>query len=336
MDVFAITRFGPEGLLLSQRENPTAGPGQVLVRVKAASLNYRDLLMLDGKYNPRLAMPVIPLSDGAGEVVAVGHGVEGFTAGDRVAACFVQGWLAGDPDRRTLRRTLGGPLDGMLGELVALPGHGVVHIPEHLSFEEAATLPCAALTAWSALVTHGPVRAGDTVVVLGTGGVSVFAIQLARILGARVIATSSSDEKLARAREIGAHEVINYSRTPAWDREVFRLTEKRGADLIVEVGGAGTLERSIRAVRPGGTISLIGVLAGGSGDLELLPILMQNIRLQGVIVGHREGFLAMNRAISAHLLRPVVDRVFPFADASGAYAYLRSQRHVGKVVVTLQ
>ena len=335
MNTFEIASFGSGGLRRVVRPAPQIRPGQVLVQLKAASLNYRDLLMLEGTYNPKLALPVVPLSDGAGVVVAVGEGVTEFAPGHRVAACFVQGWLEGAPDRSVLRQTLGGPLDGMLTEMALLPERGLVAIPDHLSYVEAATLPCAALTAWSALVTHGPVRAGDTVVVLGTGGVSVFAIQFARLLGARVIATSSSDEKLARAREIGAHELINYAKTPRWEREVFRLTNKQGADMVVEVGGAGTLEQSIRAVRPGGTVSLIGVLAGGARDLQLLPILMQNIRLQGVLVGHRAGFLAMNRAIAQHGLRPVVDRVFPFAEAPAAYAHLRSQAHVGKVVVEI-
>ncbi len=336
MEAFEIVRFGLEGLRRGSRPDPVAGPGQVLIRLRAGSLNYRDLLMLEGSYNPKLRLPVIPLSDGAGEIVAVGEGVGDFSVGDRVAACFVQGWFAGDPDREILRRTLGGPLDGTLCSHMVLPAWGVVSIPQHLSFEEAATLPCAALTAWSALVTLGPVHAGDTVVVLGTGGVSIFAIQFARLLGARVIATSSSDEKLARAFEAGAHEGINYSKVTSWEREVFRLTEKRGADLVIEVGGAGTLERSVRAVRPGGTISLIGVLAGGTGDFNLLPVLMQNIRVQGVIVGHRASFQDMNRAIAQHQLRPVVDRVFEFDEAPDAYRFLKSQKHVGKVVVRLQ
>lgn len=335
MRVFEIQEFGESGLKPGERDEPVPGPGEVLVRLRAASLNYRDLLMLAGSYNPRLRMPVIPLSDGAGEVVQCGPGVSRWVSGDRVAGCFIQGWLAGDPERNFLRRALGGPLDGMLTEYAVFAQDDLVGVPDHLSYAEGSTLPCAGLTAWSALATYGNIRAGDTVVVLGTGGVSIFALQLAKILGARVIVTSSSAEKLQRARELGADECINYSEKSSWEKEVYRLTDKRGADLVVEVGGAGTLERSIRAVRPGGTVSLIGVLGGGAPALNLFPILMQNIRIQGIVVGHREGFLAMNRAIAQHALRPVVDRSFAFDEAPAAYAYLRSQKHLGKVCITI-
>jgi len=334
MKAWEIPEFGLENLTLVDRPDPEPGPGQVLLRVRARSLNFRDLLMVRGKYNPKMPLPVVPLSDGVGEVVAVGDGVERAKVGDRVSPIFAQRWIAGTPTKTELRSTLGGPLDGTLRELMVCSEEAVVPVPEHLSDEEGATLPCAALTAWSALVEQGGVAPGDTVLVQGTGGVSVFALQLATMLGARVIATSSRDDKLERAKELGASELINYKSTPEWGKAARALTDGRGVDHVVEVGGAGTLEQSIRATKPGGTISLIGVLAGGAAPVNLTPVLMQNIRIQGVLVGHRQGFENMNRAIAHHRLRPVVDRVFPFAEAREAMQHLASQKHLGKVCIT--
>jgi NADPH:quinone reductase-like Zn-dependent oxidoreductase len=336
MNVFEIQeRFGLENLVLAERPDPDPGTGQVLVRMRAASVNYRDLLMVRGDYNPRQPLPLIPCSDGVGEVVSVGDGVTRMGPGDRVAPLFAQGWISGEPTRERLRSTLGGPLDGTLAELMVLGEEGVVPVPEHLSDAEAATLPCAGLTAWSALVTQGQVGAGDTVLVQGTGGVSIFALQFARLLGARVIVTSSSDDKLQRARELGAHELINYRQVPEWGRQVREVTGGRGVDLIVEVGGAGTLAQSVRAVRFGGQISLIGVLAGRKSELDVAPILMKHVRVQGILVGHRKGFEAMSRAIALHGLRPVVDRTFPFDQTPEAFDYLASGRHFGKVVIDI-
>lgn len=325
--------FGLDHLRLAERPDPTPGPRQVLVELRARSLNFRDLLMVRGKYDPRQALPLVPLSDGVGEVVAAGDGVQRVKPGDRVCPIFAQRWIAGTPTKTELRSTLGGPLDGTLRERMVCDEEAVVHAPEHLSDVEAATLPCAALTAWSALVTHGAVKPGETVLVQGTGGVSIFALQIAKVLGARVVATSSSDEKLERARALGADETINYRETPEWGKAARALTGGAGVDHVVEVGGAGTLDQSIRAVKPGGTISLIGVLAGGAAPVNLTPVLMQNIRVQGVFVGHREAFEAMNRAIAHHGLRPVVDRVFPFAQAREAFDYLSSRQHLGKVCI---
>lgn len=326
--------FGLENLRVTQRPDPVPGPGQVLLRMKAASLNYRDLLMVQGHYNPRQPLPLIPCSDGAGEIVAVGEGVSRVAAGDRVATLFAQGWLSGEPTREKLRSTLGGPLDGTLCEHRVLSQDGVVKVPEHLNDLEASTLPCAALTAWSALVTHGGVKAGDTVLLQGTGGVSIFGLLFARLLGARVILTSSSDEKLERARKLGAHHTINYRETPKWSAAALELTGGRGVDHIVEVGGAATLEQSLKAVRFGGTLSVIGVLSGVSSPLNILPILMKNVRLQGILVGHRESFEAMNRAIALAGLRPVVDRTFPFTDARQAFQLMARGGHFGKICLT--
>lgn len=330
--------FGLDRMELVERPDPEPGPGEVLLRMRAASLNYRDYLMVEGQYNPRQALPLVPCSDGVGEVVGWGPGAEAaapwLRGGDRVMPIFAQGWLGGRPHRDAVRTTLGGPLDGTLSELMTVRAEGVVPAPEHLSDEEAATLPCAAVTAWNALVwaPDPPVRAGDTVLTLGTGGVSVFALQLARLLGARVIVTSSSDEKLERARELGAWEGIHYEREADWGRRVRELTGE-GADLVVEVGGGETLPRSLQAVRAGGTIALIGVLAGRPAQLDVASILMRRVRIQGVLVGSRDDLEAMCRAIGHHRLRPVVDRVFPFEEAHAAFEHLAAGRHFGKVCV---
>ncbi|MFP2908456.1 zinc-dependent alcohol dehydrogenase family protein [Pyxidicoccus sp. 3LFB2] len=325
--------FGLDKLVACERNDPTPGPFQVRVRVKATSLNQRDLMMVEGRYNPRQKLPLVPNSDGAGVVDAVGPGVTRVKPGDRVMGLFSQAWLAGEPSRTAQTSTLGGPLDGALADTLVLHEDGVVLTPAHLSDEEAATLPCAALTAWSALVTYGALKAGDTVLVQGTGGVSIFGLQIARMLGARVILTSSRDDKLEKARALGAHELINYVTTPDWDKAARALTGGVGVDHVVEVGGAGTFEKSLRAVRVGGTVSVIGVLSGGAGNVPLTPILMQNLRVQGILVGHRQGFEAMNRALTLHGVRPVVDRVFPFAEARAAFEYLKSGAHFGKVVI---
>ncbi|HWW95657.1 MAG TPA: NAD(P)-dependent alcohol dehydrogenase [Vicinamibacteria bacterium] len=336
MKAFELRKtFGLEALTPTERPDPSPGPGQVLLRLRAASLNYRDLLMVQGLYNPKQPLPLIPLSDGVGEVVRLGDGVTRVKEGDRVAGIFAQKWLAGEPTRQKLLATLGGPLDGMLADHIVLHEEGMVPVPAHLSDEEAATLPCAAVTAWSALVTQGGLKAGDTLLVLGTGGVSLFALQFARLFGARVIVTSSSDEKLARARQLGASDLINYKATPDWEKKVKELTGGVGADHVLEVGGSGTLPRSLRAVRVGGHISLIGNLTGLTADLNLAPILMQNVRVQGVMVGSRETFETMNRAIGLHKLHPVLDRVFPFAEARAAFEHLAGQGHFGKIGIRI-
>jgi len=324
---------GIDSLIAVERQVPKPGPGEVLIRVHAVSLNYRDLLIVQGRYARGLKLPVIPVSDGAGEIVEIGSGVTRVKKGDRVAGIFIQSWLGGEVSPSTPRATLGGSVDGMLAEYVVLPQDGVVHIPEHLSYEEAATLPCAAVTAWHALTTW-TLRPGISVLAQGTGGVSVFALQFARIAGARVIVTSSSDEKLRRAAELGAADLINYKTTPDWDQKVIELTGI-GVDHIVEVGGPGTLARSMNAVRVGGRISIIGLLTGVEVTVSPMPILGKQIQVQGVFVGSREMFEAMNRAITLHKLRPVIDRVFEFDGARDAVKHLQSGAHFGKIVIRL-
>jgi NADPH:quinone reductase-like Zn-dependent oxidoreductase len=285
-------------------------------------------------YNPKQPLPLIPCSDGAGEVVEIGPGVTRVKPGDRVATCFFQGWCAGKPAVHKVVTTLGGPLDGTLADYLLLREGGVVRIPEHLTDVEAATLPCAALTAWSALVTQGDVKPGDTVLVQGTGGVSLFALQFAKLLGARVIVISSSDAKLERARALGADHGINYRNTPKWGKAVRDWAGGIGVDHIVEVGGAGTLGESLQAIGLGGQVSLIGVLAGGSKDLNIMPILMKNVRVQGIFVGHREGFEAMNQAIATHRLKPPVDTTFPLEQAKEAFQRMEKGEHFGKICLT--
>lgn len=330
MRLFELRAFDLDSLALTDGPEPEPGPRQVLVRMRAASLNYRDLLVAKGLYNPKLRLPIVPLSDGVGEIVALGGGVTRVRAGQRVCGAFCQQWVDGELTEAKRGSSLGAGNAGVLAEYVLLDEDGVVPAPEHLTDEEAATLPCAALTAWNALFEQGRLRAGETLLTLGTGGVSLFALQFARLAGARVIMTSSNDEKLARARELGAAEVINYCINPEWDRAVRELTGGLGADHVIEVGGAGTLGRSLRAVRMGGTVSLIGVLSG-TGEVSPIPILMKNIRVQGIFVGSRAMFEAMNRAVVLHRLRPVVDRVFPWTDAPEALRYLESAAHFGKV-----
>jgi NADPH:quinone reductase-like Zn-dependent oxidoreductase len=326
-------RFGLDALALVERAAPEPGPGQVAVRVRAASLNYRDLLALEGSYNPKQALPLVPVSDGAGEVTAVGPGVDRVKVGDRVAGAFNQAWVSGPPRREHVRSSLGGPLDGLLAEEVVLDAEGVVEVPAHLSFEEASTLPCAAVTAWNALVEQGGLAAGQSVLVLGTGGVALFALQIARSLGARVILTSSSDAKLERARELGVTDTVNYATTPDWDKRVKELTDGVGVDIVLELGGAGTLARSLRAVRVGGQVGLIGSLSGLDATLNLALVFMRGVRLQGILVGSRDMFEAMNRVIEREVIRPVIDRVFDFSEVPEAFAHLKSQAHFGKIVV---
>jgi len=327
---------GVEALKLTEQAEPKPGPGQVVVRVRATSLNYRDLMVATGRYGTGLPIPLVPLSDGAGEIAAVGDGVTRWKTGDRVAGTFFQNWQSGPVRREAFESALGGSINGMLAEYVALSADGVIALPPHLDFMEGATLPCAALTAWHALVTDGRVAAGQTVVVLGTGGVSIFALQFAKMHGARVILTSSSDAKLARAKTLGADDLINYRTTLDWEKEVFRLTDKAGADHIVEVGGTHTFPRSLRAVAMGGTISVIGGVSGFTSDVALRDILGKSTVIRGIFVGNRDMFAAMNRAISLHGLKPVIDRVFPFAEAPAAYRYQQSGAHFGKVVVSIQ
>ena len=316
-------------LQLVERPDPVAGPHDVIVRVHATSLNYRDHAVVMGQYFGGTAnRDTIPLSDGAGEVTATGSAVSRFKVGDRVAATFFQ------PGPQPA--ALGSPLDGMLSEQAALHEDGLVTIPDQLSYGEAACLPCAGVTAWHALFRAGrPTKAGDTVLVLGTGGVSIAALQFARATGARVIATSSSDDKASRATALGASDVVNYNRTPEWDQEVRRLTSGRGVDCVVEIGGAGSLARSMRSLARGGKIGLIGFLAGREGDTNPTPLMMVGGSLHGIFVGDREMFEEMNRAISVNRIQPVIDREFPFDEVPAAYRCQASRTFIGKIVITV-
>ncbi len=324
---------GIDALALVERESPEPGPGQVKLRVAATSINYRDLNTIRYPGRIGLAFPRIPNSDASGEITAVGPGVVRYKPGDRVAGCFFQDWQSGAVSAPVMASALGGALDGVLAGEVVRNERGVVPIPEHLSFAEAATLPCAALTAWHALVVKGGLKAGDTVLLLGTGGVSIFALQFVAMHGARAIVTSKSDEKLERAKAMGAWATVNYTEHPEWAKQVLDLTDGRGVDHVVEVGGAGTLEQSIEATRVGGHVALIGVLTMGS--INPMPILRKSIRLNGIYVGSRAMFEDMNAAIEVAGLRPVIDRTFPFAEARDAYRHMEAAGHFGKIVIEL-
>lgn len=335
MRAFQISQFGLDNLRQVELPTPEPGPGTVLIRVHAASLNYRDLLMVRGHYDPKLQLPRIPLSDGAGEVIAVGTGVTRFQAGDRVLGLFLQNWQEGGPSQAKSRGALGGDLDGMLAEYVVLPEYGVAHFSDHLSYEEASTLPCAALTAWNAIFHAATTKPGDTIVIQGTGGVSIFALQFAKLVGARVLGTSSSEEKLQQAKTLGLDEGLNYRQIPDWSGWVKKQTQGEGADLIVEVGGSGTLKESMKAVRVGGTIAQIGILSGTEEKLAVTPILMRQIRLIGIYVGSHTMMRAMNRAIGLSQMKPVVGKVFPILKTVEAFRTLEQGRHFGKIVISL-
>lgn len=336
-----VWRFASHGaidnLVLHEEEVPTPARGQVLVRMRAASLNYRDLMIATGRYARGAPLPdLIPLSDGAGEVAALGADVTRVAVGDRVAACFMQSWLGGEASAEDAASSLGGAIHGVLGEYRLFDQQGLVKLPEHVSFEDGATLPCAALTAWNALFAGPkPLTVGQSVLVLGTGGVSVFALQFACAAGARVIATSSSDGKLAQAKALGASDGINYRTHPEWQTVVRDLTGGRGVDHVVEVGGPGTLPRSLEAVRQGGHVHLIGVLTGG-GTIDPSIVLRRGVVMRGIYVGSRQMFEAMNQAIALHRITPVIDRVFGFEDAKDAYRHLQGQGHFGKVVIRIE
>jgi len=335
MKGWRISAFGIDNLESFEAPVPKAGVGQVAVKVHAASLNYRDLMMVKGFYNPRMELPRIPSSDGAGEIVEVGEGVSEFRAGDRVAGIFMQRWLDGKPSAAKQKAALGGDVDGMLAEYVLLDASGLVHFPEHLSYEEAATLPCAGVTAWNAVVNKGGIEPGETVVIQGTGGVSVFALQFAKLLGARVLGTSSSDQKLERAKSLGLDAGFNYKTQGDWADWVIAQTDGQGAELVVEVGGSGTFAQSLKAVRVGGAIAQIGVLSQSQEPLQIAPILRKQVRVQGIFVGSREHFVAMNRAITLSRLKPAIDSVFAFNDAKAAFQKMESASHFGKIVINV-
>jgi NADPH:quinone reductase-like Zn-dependent oxidoreductase len=321
-------------LKLSQRPEPVAGPAQVLVRMKASSLNYRDLVVPERGYGSFTGtLPLIPISDGVGVVCAVGTGVRRVAVGDRVCPTYFQNWTGGEPDLERLTQSLGGPIDGTMAEIMCLSEQGVVKVPAYLSDVEAATLPCAALTAWSALSTLNSIKAGDRVLIQGCGGVALFALQFAKLLGAHVTVITSSDERMQRVRQLDADAVINYRTVPEWAKATRDITLGRGYDLIVELGGEKTLPQSLRCIRPGGTLAMIGILSGTSMATSLGLIITRQVRLQGVTVGHRDGFEAMIRAMEQHKVKPVVDRSFAFEELKEAMAYLKSGAQFGKVCI---
>ena len=313
------------------------GIDQIRVKMQAASLNYRDLLMIKGLYDPKVinSRGLIPLSDGAGEVIEIGAGVNHFKIGDRVAGIFLQDWHSGECRQEMTRSALGGSVDGVLTTHKIFDQANLLPLPINYTYEEGATLPCAAVTAWHALIVAGQVKAGDTVLIQGTGGVSIFALQFAKMSGAKVIITSSSDEKLERAHQMGADFLINYKKNPDWEVEVRKITNGEGVDCVVEVGGAQTLSKSFKATRMAGKVLLIGILSGIDAGITPLPILMKNLCVQGIFVGSRAMFESMNKAINFHNLHPVIDRVFPFNEAAQAFRYLESGQHFGKVVIKI-
>jgi NADPH:quinone reductase-like Zn-dependent oxidoreductase len=326
--------FGIDELKLVESDIPQPAPGEVLVKMKAASLNYRDFLMVSGNYTRNLPLPLVPLSDGAGEVAAIGAGVRRWKEGDRVLGCFFQCWPAGKITADVPKTALGGAVNGVLAEYALFREGGLVSLPEHLSFEEGATLPCAGVTAWNCLYKAG-LTSGNTVLTMGTGGVSLFALQLARAAGARVIATTGTAAKENRLRELGASDVINYKAVPDWEKQVLKLTGGNGVNIVIEVGGAGTLLQSIKSCTMGGNVSLIGVLTGQRGEMNPFPAVMKGVSIHGIYVGSREMFEDMNRTLALHKIKPVIDRVFPFIEAREALHYLESGAHVGKVVIAI-
>jgi len=331
MRVWQISSFGIDSLELVERTTPQPGPGEVLVKIHAVSLNYRDLMMVKGLYNPKMKLPRIPCSDGAGEVEAVGEGVTQWKRGDRVCGIFMQNWVDGPPTPAKIKGALGGDVDGMLAENVVLKETGLVRIPEHLSFEEAATLPCAGVTAWNALKAGGLNR-GSTVLMQGTGGVSIFALQFAKLKGARVLGISSSDAKLQRACTLGLDEALDYGETSEWDKWVVEKTGGEGVDLVVEVGGVGTLPRSLRAVKMGGTIAQIGVLSGPAEPVPVPMILHKQVHIRGIYVGSWENFEEMNAEISAAKLKPVYES-HEWTEAKKVFKEMEGATHFGKLVL---
>jgi NADPH:quinone reductase-like Zn-dependent oxidoreductase len=327
------TAYGIDNLEIVERPSPTPGAGQIVVSMRSASLNYRDLATVDATFGPGGRLPFVPLSDGCGVVSRIGEGVRRVKVGDPVAPLFFQGWLAGEPTRAALSTALGGALDGVAQDEVLLSEEGVSRVPANLSDEEAACLPCAGLTAWRALMVEGRVKPGDVVLAQGTGGVSVFALQFAKAAGATVIITSSSDEKLERARALGADHTINYRTTPDWPKAARDLTGGVGVDHVIEVGGAGTFAQSLQAIALGGHIAVIGVLSGVVKDLSVAAMFAANARIHGITVGSRAQFEAMVRAVEANDIHPVIDKRFPLAEAPAAFKAMKAGEHFGKIVL---
>lgn len=335
MRVFQIEGdWGIDNLNLTQRDIPKPGRGQVLIKMNASSLNFRDLVVPERGYGRKTGeLPLIPVSDGVGEIVELGEGVTRAAVGDRVCPIFFQSWLGGEPDENRFSQALGGPLDGTMAEYMCLSEEGVVKVAEHLTDIEAAGLPCAALTAWSALATSSVTKPGDKILIQGSGGVALFALQFAKLFGAHVTMISSSEEKIERLQQLGADATINYNQTPEWARASREFTGGKGFDHIIELGGEKTLPQSLSCVRAGGTLSMIGMLSGLGLSASLGPVITRQLRLQGVTVGHRDGFEAMMRAIDLHKIKPVIDREFGFEELREGLEYIRSGAQFGKVCI---
>jgi NADPH:quinone reductase-like Zn-dependent oxidoreductase len=331
---YAFSDFGLDKLYQCEMPQVPCPPHCVRLEMRAVSLNFRDLLLIKGLYNPRQALPLVPCSDGVGRISEIGSEVTQYQVGDRVVGVFAPDWQEGPPTSKNMRQTLGGPLPGMLCQERILPEQSIVKVPDYLTDTQAATLPCAALTAYNALLIQGNIKKGQTVLALGSGGVSVFGLQIAKAKGAKVIVTSSSDLKLERLRLLGADHTLNHQTSPQWARTVREITQGQGVDHVIEVGGSGTLEQSLKAVKVGGTVSLIGVLGGNRAPLNILPILMNQIRVQGIFVGHRAGLMELMHFMAQKQITPVIDRVFPFLESPQAFETLESGMHIGKICIS--
>ncbi|VTU45150.1 zinc-dependent alcohol dehydrogenase family protein [Variovorax sp. PBL-E5] len=336
MKAMVMESLGSANLRLKEVPDPKPGPGQVLVRLRAASLNFRDLLALEGGYGSRQkSAHLIPLSDGAGEVVEVGAGVRAWKAGDRVVGCFFPDWLSGPPNEAMMARDLGGMEDGVACELRVFRAEGLVAMPKSLSFVEAAAFPCAGVTAWNAVRADAGIGPGQVVLTQGCGGVALFALQIARAAGAHVIALSSSEQKMARLRQLGAQDTLNYKEDPDWGKTARKLAGQRGVDLVVETGGAQTLKQSIRATRMGGTIAMIGMVSGPTAELNLPLVAMSSLRIHGVAVGHRDHLAQSLAAFETNGIKPVIDSTYPLEALAEAVAQVKSGKQFGKVCIEI-
>ena len=333
MKVVEILNFGIENLSIAEKEIPTPKRSEVLVKIHAISLNYRDYLTIEGKYNPNYKLPLVPCSDSAGEIVAIGEDVSKWKIGDRVMGVFAPDWISGTTNIQAIRNTLGGPNHGTLQEYRVFSENGIVRLPSNLNYIEGSTLPCAALTAWSALNEFGSTQAGDIIVTQGSGGVSIFAIQLSKLFGAKVLAISGSEEKEEKLKQLGVSIVINYKKNPKWGKEIKNTTG--GVDHVIDVGGSETLEESIKSLKPFGQISLIGILGGSTANINLLPILMQNIKIQGILVGSKNAFESMSKTIEINNLKPVINHVFGFTEYKEAIKSLKSGSQFGKICINM-
>jgi NADPH:quinone reductase-like Zn-dependent oxidoreductase len=330
---YEFASFGLDQLKIVERDDPRPGPGEVVLDVEAFSLNYRDLLVVKGSYNPNITLPATPASDAAGTIAATGEGVSRIRSGDRVMTHFISDWIDGPFEKRYVGSTLGVPGPGVAAEKVLLPERAVVRTPKGSDAVSASTLPIAALTAWNALVTEGRLSPDQWVLTLGTGGVSVFVIQIAKAMGARVIVTSSSDEKLERARALGADVGINYKKSPRWDKDVLDATKGQGADIVVETGGIGTMSTSLKAARAAGLVAVLGGVTGLTGEVNIAPLTMKRLRVLGILVDSRANFEKLVSFLDEHPLKPAIDRTFPFEELPAALRHMEAGAHFGKIVV---